>query len=146
SFRTAHRKLYGVAERRDRWKAMAMLLLNPLMAIRAHDFLSRDLLMRYHPLAVARVLLDAKSFEGFARDFLRDLRYPLQPIVLQANATGGEIEREYRSWLLARVKRFVSDQKIDVARLEAPDPPEDSSSQSYCPRCQTQYTMPSGAC
>jgi hypothetical protein len=54
-FCRAHRALYP-EERGARRLQAAVMLLNPLAAVRARDALTRDLLLAHHPLAVAREL------------------------------------------------------------------------------------------
>lgn len=144
-FRSSHRQLYP-SHKSERRKALATISLNPLGTLRSHDLLGRELLASFHPIAVAYKLLAPSDFRAFARIVVRDLRYPLRPIEIGSSAEGAEIEAAYRTWQLQHIEQFLVANHVELAALYAAPHAEDVSSQSYCPRCETQFTLDQGVC
>ena len=125
---------------------IAVMLLNPLSSIRAHDLLARHLFALYHPLAVAHVLCETEIFAELARRLLLDLRHPIEPTCPDGLAEADQVEKWYRARTLAALEEFVDATGVSVDRLLAPEPPLDESCRSYCPRCRCQYVMGQGHC
>ena len=144
-FARAHRALYQDAAD-ERFAHSLTIALAPTSAMRAHDALSRPLLETYHPLAVARVLLNAEDFNGFARRVLIDLRHPALPLCPNELPAAQATEKYFRSMFLAATEQFLVQQGIEPSPLCASPPPSDESSRAYCPRCESQFTSVQGQC
>ncbi len=144
-FHTAYRELYP-DQKGDRRTHIAVMLLNPLSAIRAHDTLARDLFARFHPLAVAHRLCDEKTYRDFARRLLRDLRHPILSVWSERTGPAEQAERWFRERNLAAVEAFLKSTQVTPHQLLAPDPPVDETCRSYCPRCGCQFVVEQGQC
>ncbi|MGH9363636.1 MAG: hypothetical protein ACRD2T_17130, partial [Thermoanaerobaculia bacterium] len=141
----AHRALYP-EERAGRRSLLAVMALSPPAAIRARDFLARELLPGSHPLAVAGVLCGREELQAFAARAVRDARYPVadadpteNPLARSIEAWFGEAERE-------ALERFAPEAGLGVEELLAPPPRQDSAVASFCPRCLLQYRTESASC
>ena len=144
-FRRAHRGLYPEAED-ERFTHFLIILLSPATAIRAHDLLSRPLLDNFHPLAVAKVLVPARQFEEFARNVLRELRYPAMPLCPRPDQAACATESSWRTALRSHIEKFTVQNGLNPDELLEGPKQADSSCRSYCPRCGAQYTTPDGIC
>jgi hypothetical protein len=144
-FYRAHRALYPAADD-DRLNHFCMILLSPATSVRAHDALARPLLETFHPLAVARVLLAPAQFQKFARRILLELRHPCLPICPTTEAGPQAVESQARAALQAAVEQFLKEHRVDPADLIRPPAPTDATCQSFCPRCDTQFTTATGLC
>jgi hypothetical protein len=129
-----------------RGEKAAMMVLNPLAAIRAHDELSRDVLAEFHPLAAAHVLCSADDYRQLARAMLVDLRHPLQPVFPDAQGPARDTGEWFRRAQLEAVSNFVESTGLDPAELLAPDPQLDATCRTYCPRCRCQFVLDEGCC
>ncbi|MDP6848177.1 MAG: hypothetical protein QGI24_05260, partial [Kiritimatiellia bacterium] len=119
-------------------------LLCPPMAIRALDVVSKQVLARFHPLAVAQCLCPHQSTTEFARGLLLDLRYPLVHDGLSAEIK--EVDQWYRDRTGDLFRAFLEEGGMDVESLLCPPAQLDKSSRSYCPRCRCIYTLVNGTC
>lgn len=137
-------KRHWPGERQERFATLLHFLLYPPAAIRAGDLLAHRLLPLAHPLAAAYVLCRPGTFDRFARRFLRRLYYPVPPPALEPQAAGvvawsSALERDC-------VRAFLRAQRINGSALLQPPPRPDDQSLSYCPRCETSYTVHEGTC
>jgi hypothetical protein len=137
-FRRAHRALFPDASA-ERFTPFVTMLLAPPTAIRAHDLLSRHLLERFHPLAVARVLCPSRRFEEFARRTLLDLRYPMLPICPAATTEAARTEEWSRQAVLEAAEKFIERVSLRPEELLKPPAPAEARNLAYCPRCGGQF-------
>ncbi len=125
-----------------RWTMTINLVLYPLAALRAVDKLSRELLVGYEPLAVARALCKPREFEAFAGKVLPLMAFPPpetdQRVEAAARFTHGQ--------MLESALELVRQAGLDPDRLLAPPPRDDPSCGAYCPRCHCQYRAAEGSC
>ena len=126
-FVAAHRRIYP---QKARWplQQMTTLAFSPFAAIRANDLLVAELVAGFHPVAVARRLLRDGEFRSFAARELRTAKF-----------------LHHDEFLLRFLNDFLSQNGIHPDSLFA-SPLREGSSQSYCPVCLTQYTVPEGNC
>ena len=128
-----HRQAYP-ERRSERWSAMALMLLAPPGAIRAHDTVSRGWLSGAHPLTAAQVLLPPDAFAAYARQTLLALSFP-----------GPDGEPVNGSHHLAACERLIRQAGLDPESLLQP-PEAEAGSLSYCPRCRAMYAVADGVC
>jgi hypothetical protein len=142
----AHRSLFPTAgpERRRR---IAMMLLLPPEAMRAPAALSRNLLVNFHPLAVAALVCSPKIFRELARSTLLSLNHAAMPRREVAGALSDDPQTS--GWFSSRLLHHLA-QVVRRAGLEADEllqaPRTDADALSYCPRCHAQFTVPAGSC
>ncbi len=141
-FRKLHRHFYPL-EDEERFSLFAVMLLSPANAIRARDSLARPLLVRFHPLAVARALLDEEAFQAFAMAYHRELCHPAWPL---PSGAAGEMEAGAREAWTSLVEAFLVRNGVDRASLNRPPARADATCQAYCPRCLAQYTQAGTGC
>ena len=141
----AHRVLYPRASR-ERLSHLAAMLLAPPVAIRSGDSLSRDLLIGFHPLAVAHLVCPPQKFLEFAQYILRDASCPMLPVCPAKDRDPRETERWFRSRLHGVLNDLVRRVGTNPEELTAPPRPTGSHCRSYCPRCEIQYVIPQGEC
>ena len=144
-FARAHRTLYPEAHD-ERFTHTLTIALAPTSAMRAHDAFSRPLLETFHPLAVAKVCLDDKSFHTFARRGLLDFRHPALPHCPNDLPEAQATERFFRQTLLAAMEEFLNALGPKPAELSRAPTPSDESSRAYCPRCEAQFTSVESVC
>ena len=144
-FCRAHHALYPEASD-ERFTHTLTIALAPSSALRAHDALSRPLLENFHPLAVAKQLLPDKAFRPIARRVLLDLRHPVRPLVPSEQPGVVATEAYSRHVLLAAVEEFLRQHGIDPDELGRAPAPADDLCRSFCPRCDAQFTTPTGQC
>jgi hypothetical protein len=143
-FYFTHRALWP-KESWDRWLHLIEIALFPPATIRAHDVIFRDALDRFHPIAVASVLLPKERFELFARAAIRDLRHP-RPPPKELGASARAIEGAHRATILEAVESLLRARGLDPETLAAgPDHPQPSTL-AYCPRCHAEYQKTEGEC
>lgn len=142
-FYASHKMLYPQASE-DRIGNFLKMILCPPVAIRALDVLANPLLGSFNPLNVANVLLDKNKYSVFAKEFMLDLKYPIQPNHL--NDEGILIMIWHNNTLFDLCKSYLD----DVAKLNidlfSPPIQTDEDSKSYCPRCLGQFIKESGEC
>src|SRR5205085_10268815 len=99
-FSKLHRKIYP-ADSEQVFKPFLTMLLAAPSAIRAQDILGRPLLEEFHPLAVAKALCRRVEFDRFARVAIRDLHFPILPIVPPAICeAAAEVEKGFREMIV----------------------------------------------
>ena len=142
-FWRVHKALYpGGTE--ERVSAALKMALCPPIAARANEVVSWQVLAAYHPLTVASLLCGREEFERFAKRVVLDIRHPIAADPLDSE--GAETERWYRKTLETLVEGFLGRCGLDAGELLRPPPRTDSSSESYCPRCQVEYAVRAGEC
>lgn len=129
-----------------RWEHLATMTFCPPAAVRAHHFLSRDLLSGFHPLAVAAALCSRPDFHDYAARVVRDLDHPIQPACDHGDPRAVETESHFRILYKDAVERLLRSTGLDVSTLAGPPPQADDGSQSYCPRCHCQFLLIEGTC
>jgi hypothetical protein len=144
-FRRAHKHFYPEATE-DRFSHFLTILLAPATTIRANDVLSRPLLEGFHPLAIARVLGSDQEFREFAGQMVREVSYPALPLWPGDDPVAQAAERQSRTLLLKILEAFLKNNGLDPRNLVQSPARADATSQSYCPRCLAQFTIPEGAC
>ena len=127
-YRRAHRRLYPL-DRSETLPHMIGIALSPFAAIRANDPLAANLLIGFHPVAVARSIVPEKEFLAFAGLELRKMKY-LSP----------------DDAVLRSLTEFLARQKVDIGILLAPPVLESKRSRSFCPVCLAQYVIDTGVC
>jgi hypothetical protein len=143
-FRRAHRRFYPEAEE-ERFNNFLITLLSPVTAIRSHDLLTRPLLLRYHPLAVAKALCPARLFQQVAAQMLRETRYPAMPVCPCPDPVAQAAERHTRLLLLEAMEDLLKKDGLSADRLLPPPVPEEGC-RAFCPRCQAQFTETTVVC
>lgn len=142
-YRRAHQALYPDADE-ERFTHSLTMLLAPTSAIRALDTLSRPLLERSHPLALAQRFSSPEYFFQMARRVWAELQYPEARRTAEVSAAVIQ-ERRRMEWRVV-VEDFLRRNKIDPAELARAPARLDESCHSYCPRCLAQFIHPSGQC
>jgi len=127
-FHRSYRNLYP-GKSTGHSQRLFTIALSPFAAIRANDFLLTDLLSGFHPMAVARRLLQEDEFLEFAGAEFRKAKFLLADAVL-----------------LQFLTEFLVGQTVEVESLLRPPKRDNSRSRSYCPVCLTQYVIESGVC
>jgi hypothetical protein len=130
----------------DRFTQSLIIALAPATTLRARDFISRALLENFHPLAVACELLSPPAFQHAARPWLRDLRHPVRPLCPSSKPDAVAAELFFRITLLRLAEQWLRAQKLSPDELGKPPAPADASCRAYCPRCEAQFTTPTGVC
>jgi hypothetical protein len=144
-FSRLHRKFWPGATD-DRFTQTLIIALAPATAMRAHDIAARPLLENFHPLAVAQQVFAPEQFRHFARRRLLDLRHPARPISPNPQPAAMATELFFRRTYLETIETWLTANKIAPAELYQPPARTDKSCQTYCPRCEAQFTTNSGAC
>lgn len=141
-FWRAHKQLYPDSGDERFTAGLTMLLFAPA-AMRAKDLITAPALSHFHPLALARVLMHPEAAKRYAKDLLREHRWaPPAP----TNKAKIEAISEGRSQLESAVEDFCRAQGWQIEELLQPPARTDPDSQSYCPRCLSEYLKESGAC
>jgi hypothetical protein len=147
-FRRVHLHFYPDLKN-DRFTHVLINMFSPATTIRAGDVLSRSLLESFHPLAAVRVLGSEGAFRRAAIRAMVDLTYPLgsEPVVPGVdNALGKEVANSHAGAEGAAIQMFLAKEGVAANELLRPPEPADSSSLSYCPRCQSQFRIKEGTC
>jgi hypothetical protein len=139
-----HKRLFP-GEKSDRAAPLVTMFLAPPAAIRAWDALARQLIVEFHPLAVARVLCAPDEFRRFARRILLDLWHPIAPGCPLDGLEPQAVEAWFRSKLIEATEAMLLLAKLNLEELtQAPVRAE--GSHSYCPRCDSQFVSERGIC
>jgi len=117
----------------------------PLEACRAVDMVSRHVFTGYHPLAVACALCREDDFRDFGRRFLSDLHFPLQPVFHLEEPAARTVVEDFRELQIDACNRMLAREEIELGTLMTSWMPEEGS-QTYCPRCQSQFVLETGLC
>ena len=144
-FQRAHKKLFPMDED-ERFTHFIILLLSPATAIRALDALSRTLLERFHPLALAKVLCSQRQFRELSGEWLRASRHAPVQAGSPASLIEKETEQFWRAAHQRALENFLEQTGIDAKQLLRPPTPADETCLAYCPCCLAQFTTASGTC
>jgi len=142
-FRDIHLWLWP-EEKGVRRSALSRMGFYPPTAIRAHDYLAHRACAGYHPLAVAFLLCTPSVFDRFARQYVRQLHYPLAGSA--PNPTVTATEQWFRSAQEDTIRRVLASCGLDLDSYLRPPPRTGEGSLAYCPRCDTEYAVASGTC
>jgi len=127
-----HWHFFGKAKD-SRFKSAFTIALSPIAAIRAGDTLCRDLVVNFHPVAVAGALCSDDEFEALAGEHLRHGRF---------TAVGNEW---YQKKLQALIEQAIRQRGLEPGRLWAPSVRMNGCI-VYCPRCFAQYITDRAEC
>jgi len=144
-FHRAHKHLYPRAED-ERFTNFLIVLLSPASAIRACDLISRPLLERFHPVAIAQAFCTENTFLRLAEGFLRELRYPAMPLCPRPEPAVQTTERYACELSLVVLEKFLRRNSVEPETLLRVPLPSDPTCRSFCPRCQAQFTSTTGVC
>jgi len=138
-FFKAHRALFEAA-RYDRWVQAISMTLFPIAAIRAVDRLSKDLLARFHPVAVVNVFCPEETAHEVARREWFDVSRP-------PDSTTASPDQNCLSWYRAALQRQIESFSLRAGYdlREAPDK-DDETMVHYCPRCHRQFGQSAATC
>jgi hypothetical protein len=144
-FKRVHRRAFPLAED-ERFTHFLIVLLSPASTLRAHDLLTRPLLEKYHPLAIAKLFLSPAALEEFSRSILQEICYPARPVCPNNEPIALSAEQHSRAALRKIVEAFLKRNGLEPATLLRPPSPADPTCCSYCPRCLMQFTVKDGEC
>lgn len=130
----------STSARRSRVLALALA---PPATIRVRDFLSRELLERFHPLAVARAVCSEEDSRQFTSIEFRKLKFPA---AFEKSDTRCPVESWIREEWLKAVQDWAGTEFVDFRLLLQAPERQHPASQSYCPRCLQEYTQSGGEC
>jgi hypothetical protein len=126
----------------ERWSSVLKIIFSPPGAIRAVGDLTANFSMACDPLVVS-ALLPRDDRERFALAYLRDLHFPIKDGL---EGPVKEVVDWYRAELLKQAMTYVKTQ-TDLRFDSISIPPVfETDCQSYCPRCQSQFTTEVGDC
>jgi hypothetical protein len=126
----------------ERWSSVLKIIFCPPGAIRAFTDLTANFPMTCDPLVVS-ALLPRDDRERFALAYLRDLHFPIKDGL---EGPVKEVVDWYRTELLKQAMTYVKTQTdLRLDSMTAP-PVLETGCQSYCPRCQSQFTTEAGDC
>ncbi len=144
-FHRAHKTFYPQSSD-DRFTHTLTTAFAAVTSIRAHDIASRPLLENFHPLAVAKVLLEENSFRAFARNVLLDLRHPMLPVCPNARPEAVATEKFFRNASLEITEAWLKEGGVAPDELCRTPKPLDNTCRAYCPRCESQFTSTEQPC
>jgi hypothetical protein len=144
-FHRAHKTFYPQSSD-DRFTHTLTTAFAAATSIRAHDIASRPLLESFHPLAVAKVLLEETSFRLFARNVLLDLRHPMSPACPSAHPQAAATEKFFRTASLEITEAWLKEIRVAPDELCRAPKPLDETCRAYCPRCEAQFTTAEQPC
>ena len=142
-FRRAHRELYP-GEADERFTHFLIVLLSPVSAIRVQDLLSRPLLVRFHPLAIAFAVCPREEFLQLAERLWRHLSFGTPPA--DACSEAELALRHSRAALGRAVEAFLKECGVQASDLAKPPAPADETCRAYCPNCLAQFTSETAIC
>jgi hypothetical protein len=130
----------------QRWRSLVKMVLMPIAAVRARDAITKDLLAAFDPLTVAAAVCEPAALEGFGRNVLLDLQYPLIPECPADAEDLAGAQRTFGEQLLLASTEMLRWWGPEPGRLTAPPVAEVPEHLAYCPRCRAQYRIAGGAC
>ncbi len=123
--------------KKGRWYKVLPVIFLPHHALRVSQQLSLECSSGCHPLALGRTVLREKAFSHFVGDYMRRLRFPLVKNV-------SEIKWKAQADLCAEF--LEKNTSITLESLANESPEHDEISESYCPRCHSQYLDKKAMC
>lgn len=127
-----HRHFFGKAKD-SRFKSVFTIALSPIAAIRACDTLCRDLVVNFHPVAVAGALCSDDEFGALAGEHLRRGKFTAAR------------SQWYQKKLQTLIEQAIRQRGVDPERLWAPSV-RMTGCILYCPRCFAQYVADRSEC
>lgn len=137
-----HHKALWPAAASERYAGVVKIIFCPPGAISAVGHLTANLLAAFDPLVIASLLApDARA--RFASAYVRDLICPV--------SDGLDPEpKKVVDWHRSEILRLVLEYLKRDGNLRSNDclkpPAQESTCQSYCPRCHSQFTVTEGQC
>lgn len=128
----------------ERQSQLIKIMFFPPAALRAIDYISSNLLYKYHPLAAAFVMCNRKQFSAFAVRVIRDLKFPVRLDILTGERKTAD--EQYRRQMIAAVKLFLDNRGLSIEEMLETGFAPDTPGLTYCPRCLCEYIIPSGHC
>ena len=126
----------------ERFSTLAKIIFCPPGALRAVGHLTANLLSACDIIVIAS-LLPHDERKRFISAYLRDLHFPLKDGL---EGPAKEVADWYRAEVLNEVTEYMKTQS-DVRPESILAPPVlETGCYSYCPRCQSQFTMRKGEC
>ncbi len=125
---------------------LSLMMFYPPAALHAAHELSKNAVSRFHPLAVASVLLSRDRFLEFAR---RELERTGHPNWLHPQLVGADVAEDRTAILDAHrsaVLRFLKKNKTPVESLTGARPQSDPAAEGYCPLCLSEYAAGPPSC
>ncbi|MBN2008376.1 hypothetical protein JW960_03400 [candidate division KSB1 bacterium] len=144
AFVIAFRQLQPDFMNADFYSRLAIILLFPPATIRCIDLVTYDLFSDFHPLASLHVLASDSTKTMFAKKLLLDLSYPI--FDESASPSIKETCDWYNTRQIEIIRKFLRDNNINPYELLIPTFSESDQIKSYCPRCQTGYSVTKGTC
>jgi hypothetical protein len=131
-FWSLHRELL-TKSKDTRFKATLTIALSPISAIRACDALCRDLVVNYHPVAVAGAICSDAEFETLAGEQLRRSKFSVFA------------SQWYHKKLEDLIEQVIRQKGLQPDQLLVPAI-QTSGCILYCPRCLAQYLTKRAEC
>lgn len=128
-----------------RWEALLTILLSPPAALHAIKYLARDVVVTYHPLAVASARCSDADFDALASWNLRHLMF-VPAVPQDGNESGAECAEWFRRELLKQVSSLVGSKGRRPDLLVSPPSRRSGMVKSYCPRCWSEFVVTEGVC
>lgn len=144
-FYRAHALLYP-GERESRFTAVAASVLSPPFAMRANDVILRDIFCSFHPLAVIRSVCSTEDFVSVASRAVREAQFSRQPPGFPANISSADKGVEWEQRVRQAIEKCAASSGVLIETLLRSPARQSSGSNSYCPRCLTQYAVRAGKC
>lgn len=143
SFHSLHKR-YSSEGPWERAGCLLRFVLCPPCAIRACDQLSRNLVGKYHPIAVALALAPEPDAADFVRTILRDLRHPLRQDV--GDPLSLSIDAEWRKEMTSEIERAALRSGMESRNMLMGIDPADGPIAAYCPRCLATFSSAVDSC
>ena len=121
--------------RHDRFTRLLSTALFPPISIRAADWICQHKLQEFHPLTAFKTWESPELFEKIATQTWRQTRWPRG-----TSAESGSDDLQVKA-----LEEFLDAQGLPAEKCDAA-PLQQSGSESYCPRCHTQYASPASVC
>lgn len=125
---------------------LSLMMFYPPAALHAAQELSKNAVSRFHPLAVASVLLSRDRFLEFAR---RELERTGHPNWLHPHLVGEDVSEDRTAILgvhRAAMLRFLEKSRTPVESLIGARPQGDPAAEGYCPLCLSEYAAGPPSC
>lgn len=128
----------------DLYGNVTKFVLYPISAIRCMDYISRDTLAAFDPIAVTALLCGHERSACLAARELTSLRYGIAP--QDADLAVRSAISEYRAARRQLVESFAAQLKLPVQAFMDPPAQSDKASKTYCPICRAQFRLSEGVC
>jgi hypothetical protein len=128
----------------DLYGNVTRFVLYPISAIRCMDYISRDTLAAFDPIAVTALLCGHERSARLAAMELTSLRYGIAPQDVEL-AVRSAIS-EYRAARRQLLEYFAVQLKLPVKAFMDPPVRSDKASKTYCPICRAQFRLSEGVC